>query len=120
MLIIRQRSTKRRQLATEHCTDKGIPIDEGLGVVDTDFMSEAHSNFSDSDSDFWEDLEERRKNAGFAVKTWVTVGLAWRSPDVSESMEIQVDVDRNPPVRCLPPVAILRRPHGKTGRPGIY
>jgi hypothetical protein len=73
---IRQRSTRRRQLATEHCADKGIPIDEGVGVVDTDFASEPHSNMSDSDSDFWEDLEERRVKAGVGIKAWVTVGLA--------------------------------------------
>jgi hypothetical protein len=39
---------------------------------------------SDSDSDFCEDLEERRVKAGVAAKAWVTIGLAWRSPDVSE------------------------------------
>jgi hypothetical protein len=63
---------------------KDIPVDEGVGIVDTDFASEPHSNMSDSDSDFWEDLEERRVKAGVATKAWVTVGLAWRSPDVSE------------------------------------
>src|SRR5216683_3786991 len=67
----------------EHCAEKGIPIDEGVGVVDTDFTSEPHSNISDSDSDFWEDLEERQVKAGVAAKAWVTIGLAWRSPDVS-------------------------------------
>jgi len=74
----------------------------------------------DLDSDFWEDLEERRVKASVAAKAWVTVGLAWRSPDVSESMDIQDDADWNLAVRCLPPVAILRRPHRKTGSPGIY
>jgi hypothetical protein len=63
---------------------KDIPVDEGVGIVDTDFASEPHSNMSDSDGEFWEDLEERRVKAGVAAKAWVTVGLAWRSPDVSE------------------------------------
>jgi len=31
-----------------------------------------------------EDLEERWIKAGVVAKAWVTVGLAWRSPDVSE------------------------------------
>ena len=31
-----------------------------------------------------EDLEERWIKAGVAAKAWVTIGLAWRSPDVSE------------------------------------
>jgi hypothetical protein len=49
-----------------------------------DFASEPHSSVSDLDSDFLEDLEERRIKAGVAAKAWVTVGLAWRSPDMSE------------------------------------
>ena len=55
-----------------------------MGVIDTDFMSEPHTSVSDSDSDFCEDLEERQVKAGVAAKAWVTIGLAWRSPDVSE------------------------------------
>jgi len=49
-----------------------------------DFASEPHTSVSDPDSDFSEDLEERRIKAGVAAKAWVTIGLAWRSPDVSE------------------------------------
>src|SRR6266851_3443831 len=67
----------------EHCTEKGIPINKRVGMVDTDFASEPHSNISDLDSDFWEDLEERRVKASVVAKAWVTIGLAWRSPDVS-------------------------------------
>jgi hypothetical protein len=49
-----------------------------------DFASEPHTSVSDLDSDFSEDLEERWIKAGVAAKAWVTIGLAWRSPDVSE------------------------------------
>ena len=31
-----------------------------------------------------EDLKERQIKAGVAAKAWVTVGLAWRSLDMSE------------------------------------
>jgi hypothetical protein len=55
-----------------------------VGIIDTDFASEPHTSVSDPDSDFSEDLEERRIKAGIAAKAWVTIGLAWRSPDVSE------------------------------------
>ena len=55
-----------------------------MGIIDTDFASEPHTSVSDPDSDFSEDLEERRIKAGVAAKAWVTIGLAWRSPDVSE------------------------------------
>ena len=89
-------------------------------MVDTNFASKPHSNMLDLDSNFWEDLEERRVKAGVAAKVWVTVGLAWRSLDMSESMDIQDDTDQNPVVHCLPLVAILHRPYRKTGRPGIY
>ncbi len=63
---------------------KGIPSDEGVGIVDTNFMSEPHSNILDSDSDFGEDLEERWVKAGVIAKALVMIGLAWRSPDMSE------------------------------------
>jgi hypothetical protein len=116
MLMMReilQRSTKQRQAAIEHCAEKGIPIDEGVGVVDTDFASEPHSNISDSDSNFWEDLEGRRVKAGVAVKAWVNLGLAWRSPDVSECGTYEtINADQSLIVRRLPPVASLRCPHG--------
>ena len=49
-----------------------------------DFASEPHSSVSDSDSDFWEDMEDRRVKVGVAAKAWATIGLAWRSPDVSK------------------------------------
>ena len=49
-----------------------------------DFASEPHTSVSDPDSDFSEDLEERQIKVGVAAKAWVTIGLAWRSPDVSE------------------------------------
>ena len=49
-----------------------------------DFASEPHTSVLDPDSNFSEDLEERRIKAGVAAKAWVTIGLAWRSPDVSE------------------------------------
>jgi len=55
---------------------KDIPVDEGVGIVDTDFASEPHSDMLDSDGEFWEDLEERQVKAGVAAKAWVTVGLA--------------------------------------------
>ena len=55
-----------------------------VGIIDTDFTSEPHTSVSDPDSNFSEDLKERRIKAGVAAKAWVTIGLAWRSPDVSE------------------------------------
>jgi hypothetical protein len=36
----------------EHCTEKGIPGNERVGIVDTNFTSEPHSNISDLDSNF--------------------------------------------------------------------
>jgi len=55
-----------------------------VGVIDTDFASEPHTSVLDPDSDFSEDLEERWIKASVAAKAWVTIGLAWRSLDVSE------------------------------------
>ena len=96
---------------------KNIPEDEGVGIIDTDFVSEPRSDMSDSDSDFWKDIEERQVKAGIVAKAWVTVGLAWRSLDVSECVNVQDDADRNPAVRRLSPVASLQSPPRRTSRP---
>src|SRR6266851_10227804 len=50
MREIRQRSTKQRHSAIEHCMSKNIPTNEGVGIVDTNFASEPCSNISDLDS----------------------------------------------------------------------
>jgi hypothetical protein len=55
-----------------------------VGIINTDFASKPYTSVLDSDSDFCEDLEERWVKAGVVAKAWVTIGLAWRSPDVSE------------------------------------
>ena len=49
-----------------------------------DFMSKPHISVLDSDSDSCKDLKERQVKAGVAAKAWVMIGLAWRSPDMSE------------------------------------
>ena len=78
----------------EHCATKNIPENKGVGIIDMDFVSEPHTSVSDLDSDFCEDLEERRIKAGVMAKAWVMIGLAWRSLDMSECRMYEILLTR--------------------------
>jgi len=62
----------------DYCADKGIPVDEAMATIDTDFASEPQT----CDEDVSDDVKERQAKAGVGKKGKMVVGLEWRSPDV--------------------------------------
>jgi len=78
---ILQRTNTRRQAAKEFCEDKGIPLEDAMAMLDTDYASEARTCGTDTDTD---GIADRRLKAGLDQTAKKVVGLEWRSPDVSE------------------------------------
>jgi hypothetical protein len=60
----------------------GIPLKDGMAMLDTDYASEAHS--CGSDTDLSDGATDRRVKAGLGQMAKKVVGYEWRSPDVSE------------------------------------
>jgi hypothetical protein len=73
----------RRQALTDHAAEKGIPLEEAMAMLDSNFASEPHS--CGPESSISEDLKQRHTKAGLGVAAKMLVGLQWRDPDVSET-----------------------------------
>ena len=77
-----QRMNTRRQAARVFCGDMGIPLDDAMAMLDTDYASEAQT--CGLDTDVSESMAKRRTNVGLGQSAKKVVGFEWRSPDVSE------------------------------------
>jgi hypothetical protein len=71
----------------------GIPLDEAMAALDTDYASEAYTCASDDETsrELGDNQDERcngemaarREKSGLGVTAKMVVGPVWRNPDVS-------------------------------------
>ena len=71
-----------RQGVKDVCEDMGIPLEDAMAMLDTDYASEAWT--CGSDTDISESTVDRRVKAGLGQMVKKVVGFEWRSPNVSE------------------------------------
>jgi hypothetical protein len=80
-----QCTNARRQAARVVCEDTGIPLNDAMAMLDSDYASEAQTCGTDTDAS--ESMKQRRTNAGLGQSAKKVVGPEWRSPDVSEGKD---------------------------------
>jgi len=84
--LFRKHTKARRQVAEVHCIELGIPVQEVMAMLDTDFVSDPQTCVEDRD--FSNDMKERCIWAGIGEKAHKVIGQTWRSPDVSDENNI--------------------------------
>ena len=91
----------RRQPAKVHCVRYGIPVQEVMAMLDTDFVSNPQTCVDNED--FSNDMKERCIRAGVGKKAHKVIGQTWRSPDVSNKNDVFLIQHCLPQRRSTPP-----------------
>ena len=69
------------------CAEIQIPVAEAMAMIDTNFASDVQT--CESDLDFTGSMiMEQRFKAGLGEASKMAVGLTWRSPDVSVTVDV--------------------------------
>jgi hypothetical protein len=77
-----QRTNIRRRAAEDFCEEMGIPIQEAMAVIDTDYASEPQTCGVETDDA--QTTAHRHAKAGLGQTARKLIGPEWRIPDVSE------------------------------------